>query len=347
MNTSEQLERETEETRAQISATLDELRARMSVGQVVDQLVDYASDSTGGMFFHNLRRQVANNPLPVVLMGAGLAWLAMSNRRPTNGVGVRRDSLSAGRAGNSLRETSHAWADQAKSASREWSESARESASDVRDAARAKVTSAADAASQTYQNATARAGDAAARLQGAARSAADSMMETASNTYEGAAEQASRASQKIKQSASHMRSNLADTTSSMKTFLNDQPLVLAGMGIAMGAIIGAALPSTTVEDELMGEESDKLKQKSAELAEGQMVKASAVAAHALDAAKQEAEEQDLVSAADDNASEPVKAERGDGELKEHGELKELDADEASVLPSAGGSPIPEHERNRH
>src|SRR2546430_17435755 len=75
MTYSEQLERETESCRRQLADTLDELRARMTPGEVVDQLVDYAKDTTGGLFFQNLRQQVANNPLPVPLMSAGFAWL--------------------------------------------------------------------------------------------------------------------------------------------------------------------------------------------------------------------------------------------------------------------------------
>jgi Protein of unknown function (DUF3618) len=41
-NQSEKLEREAGRTRAQLSETLDELRARMNPGQVIDQLIDYA-----------------------------------------------------------------------------------------------------------------------------------------------------------------------------------------------------------------------------------------------------------------------------------------------------------------
>ena len=43
---SEQLERDTQSCRDQLADTLDELRARMSPGEVVDQLVDYAQDSS-------------------------------------------------------------------------------------------------------------------------------------------------------------------------------------------------------------------------------------------------------------------------------------------------------------
>src|SRR5882757_10021284 len=91
MSTSEQLERETEEERARISATLEELRARMTPGHVVDRLVDYATESSGGMFFRNLRQQAVDNPLPVALVGAGLGWLAMAGRRHGSTSRMRSD----------------------------------------------------------------------------------------------------------------------------------------------------------------------------------------------------------------------------------------------------------------
>src|SRR3981081_2178091 len=101
MSTSEQFERETEEERARISETLEELRARMTPGHVVDRLVDYATDSSGGMFFRNLRQQAVDNPVPVALVGAGIAWLAISGRQ--------RDSTSraTGRQRNKA-QTHHA-----------------------------------------------------------------------------------------------------------------------------------------------------------------------------------------------------------------------------------------------
>ena len=75
MTDSKQLERETQSCRDQLTDTLDELRTRLTPGEVVDQLVDYAQDTTGGLFFEHLKQQVANNPLPVALVGAGFAWL--------------------------------------------------------------------------------------------------------------------------------------------------------------------------------------------------------------------------------------------------------------------------------
>src|SRR5579871_931859 len=79
MSSSAQLEREAEETRGKVVQTLDELRERITPGQLVDQCVDYAKASGGGDFARNLGRQMANNPLPVCLIGAGIAWLMLAS----------------------------------------------------------------------------------------------------------------------------------------------------------------------------------------------------------------------------------------------------------------------------
>lgn len=55
---------------------------------------------------------------------------------------------------------------------------------------------------------------------------------------------------------------VADQTTVLKGqfdhLLQEQPMVLAALGIALGAALGAALPSTHKEDQLMGARSDRL-----------------------------------------------------------------------------------------
>src|SRR2546422_11340007 len=82
---SELLEREAEARRAQLAQTFDELRARVTPGHVLDRLVDYATDSQSTDFFRNLRDQTVANPLALGIVGAGLAWLMLSNGRPARG----------------------------------------------------------------------------------------------------------------------------------------------------------------------------------------------------------------------------------------------------------------------
>src|SRR2546430_3469227 len=112
MSTSEQLERETEEERARISETLEELRARMTPGHVVDRLVDYATERSGGMFFRNLRQQAVENPVPIALVGAGLGWLAMAGRRHGSmSPDVSRTADKIGAAGDMVADRARKTAD--------------------------------------------------------------------------------------------------------------------------------------------------------------------------------------------------------------------------------------------
>ena len=78
---SEQLEQEAEVTRWRLSQTLEELRGRMTPGQAVDQLLDYTRNGPAGEFLRNLGREVRENPMPLVLIGIGIAWLMIASSR--------------------------------------------------------------------------------------------------------------------------------------------------------------------------------------------------------------------------------------------------------------------------
>jgi hypothetical protein len=79
---SEQLERGTAQTRAHLAETLDELRLRLTPGRVVDQLIDYAREPPMANYLRTLTREIQENPLPLLLIGIGIAWMVIgSNRR--------------------------------------------------------------------------------------------------------------------------------------------------------------------------------------------------------------------------------------------------------------------------
>src|SRR5215217_4424387 len=72
--TSAELQREIELQRDKVENTIDEIQAKVSPGQLVDELLAYTKGS-GGEFVSTLQRQVTANPLPVALLGVSLAWL--------------------------------------------------------------------------------------------------------------------------------------------------------------------------------------------------------------------------------------------------------------------------------
>jgi hypothetical protein len=99
---SEQLEQQSRQTRARISETVDTLRDRMTAGQVIDQIADYAQYGPVAEFLRNLGREVRDNPLPVALIVTGVAWLmiasSLSSRARREVYIVERDAGPARRS---------------------------------------------------------------------------------------------------------------------------------------------------------------------------------------------------------------------------------------------------------
>ncbi len=83
---SEELEREAQRTRGQLTLTMQELCARMTPGRLVDQMIDYARDGPAADFLRNLGREITENPLPLVLIGIGVAWLMVASSRTSRAV---------------------------------------------------------------------------------------------------------------------------------------------------------------------------------------------------------------------------------------------------------------------
>jgi hypothetical protein len=285
----ELLEREAEARRTQLAETIDELRARVTPGHVLDRLVDYATDSGGVDFFRNLRDQTVANPLALGIVGAGLAWLMLSNGRearrrhgaPYRGRARTYFADARERAGNAMGEAAAGTRDRVAEAARRASETAGsigatartakdaalETASSWRDAAGSTASSLRDTTSSTYEQAKSRVSETGAALGGAA-----------SSVYGGVTQSAGRTAAGMRAFAT----GTATTSRDMFDFCCEQPLVLAGLGIALGAAFGAAFPSTDTERQLMGEASDELKEQTRAFATEQYEKSRSTAEAVLD-----------------------------------------------------------------
>ena len=68
----------------------------MTPGRVVDQVIDYTRDSPAAEFFRNLGREVRENPMPLVVIGIGIAWLLLaSNRTSRAAIAAAADNLAS------------------------------------------------------------------------------------------------------------------------------------------------------------------------------------------------------------------------------------------------------------
>jgi ElaB/YqjD/DUF883 family membrane-anchored ribosome-binding protein len=84
MTSSKDIEREAEESRAQLSSTLEQLRDRLTPGQIVDDMLT-GSGAGARAFVGNLGTTIRDNPLPSLLIGAGV--LMMMTGAPSMGFG--------------------------------------------------------------------------------------------------------------------------------------------------------------------------------------------------------------------------------------------------------------------
>jgi hypothetical protein len=80
----EEIQADIARTRGDMDATLHAIEQRLTPGQLVDQGLDYLRSSGANEFVSNLGGSVKSNPLPVALVGVGIAWLmATGNRKPS------------------------------------------------------------------------------------------------------------------------------------------------------------------------------------------------------------------------------------------------------------------------
>ncbi|MCL4768703.1 MAG: DUF3618 domain-containing protein [Hyphomicrobiaceae bacterium] len=280
-------EREVERARADLSHTLDALRDRLSFGHIFDEVRTQVMGSNGGEFVSNLSRQVRDNPMPTALIGLGVLWLMMSERdraagrshavrvypgmpearggRPgADGIGERAQQAAA-QMGMTVQET----AEQGGVSLREAGERAKES-----------VRTTAAGAGESMR--------AMAGAVGEQMSVAGDTMRTAAGS---AREYGAEAAHMAGESASQLRER---TMQGFNTMLEQQPLVLGAIGVALGAVVGAMLPITRIEDEYMGETRDQLRDAIAEQGGQLYEKGKVTATEVYRSAAEEARAQGLM-----------------------------------------------------
>ncbi|NUT15472.1 MAG: DUF3618 domain-containing protein [Cupriavidus sp.] len=209
---SEQIQSDIERTRRELDRTLTLLERRLEPRRLVDQGVDYLRDNGAREYLSNLGRSAREQPLPLALVGVGLAWMMMTNGRA--GTGTYADRLSPDESAGA-----------AASRAGEGMEALRSRAGELGNAVTSAVEQTRNAAQRTTQSLSEAADAARAR---AAR----------------VGEATRHAGQRLHSGYDHL--------------VNEQPLALGAIGLALGAVLAAAAPRTRQEDEWLGGSSDRL-----------------------------------------------------------------------------------------
>jgi ElaB/YqjD/DUF883 family membrane-anchored ribosome-binding protein len=217
------LEREIDQTRANMDRTLGALERKFSPGQLLDQAMEFAREN-GGEFANNLGRSVKENPVPALLTAVGIAWMVASSNRPKPSLAdayddrYARDDLNA----SGFDDTGY-----------------EDDAGDQKEGLT-------DKAQRLKASAEGSLSDAGQRAKSAAERARQKLASTKDTVSAG-----------LRRSSGTAQLQTQRVREGFNSLLTEQPLLLGALGIAVGAAIGAVLPATEQEDRLFGSARDK------------------------------------------------------------------------------------------
>jgi ElaB/YqjD/DUF883 family membrane-anchored ribosome-binding protein len=205
-----------DQDRAALAQSIEALRDRLTPNVVLEDALDYARANVGP-YAQALEGAVRANPMAAILVGAGVAWLALGRRsapEPAAAVMGSDWMTHADRLRDvailELDEIDHETAHPAEVASH-----------------RAGVLSSLATATRAAM---------LRGLDGLSHEAQDSILAARESAYAARIAVARQAGRVIE----------------------DRPLLAAGIGMAIGAAVGAALPGTATEDRLLGPDRDRL-----------------------------------------------------------------------------------------
>src|SRR5690349_13507003 len=98
--TSAEIEREAERARARVADTANSIRNKLTAGQLIDQFSGMFSGGDLAKGLGNLKSQVRDNPLPLTLVGAGIALLAFGARSASHASSSRSYYSGSGSYGS-------------------------------------------------------------------------------------------------------------------------------------------------------------------------------------------------------------------------------------------------------
>jgi ElaB/YqjD/DUF883 family membrane-anchored ribosome-binding protein len=216
----DEIQADIERTRAHLNETLSAIEQKLTPSQLIDQGFDYLRHSGAREYVSNLGESAKQEPIPLALVGIGLAWLMLSNGR-SPGTARTRGTV-----------------DEVSGRAREMASSVADSARSTMDSVRDKMSSAADSVRSTFSG---------------LRDSASRTSQRISESTHAARERASQVSATARDGAVRMREGY-------DRLVHDHPLALGALGLAVGALLAAGAPRTRQEDRLMGDTSERMKE---------------------------------------------------------------------------------------
>lgn len=280
-------------TRARMSETVDQIQARLAPEHLKQQAQDAIREATIGRIEEmtmtveqkarnwrsGLVHTIRENPVPAALVGIGLGWLLMSGRDGDDDYPAYYQERN-GRHYNGGSDYRPYYAHYPREEQGRM-ESARMRAGEAIDTAQERV------GEMTQQ--------AQERVSSLAHEARDQVRETADQLSDRADHLTQEARARAEEMRFQTRMGMYRAKRTFSDTLEENPMAVAAVALAAGALVGIALPSTPVENRWMGETRDRVMDEARTMAQDTVERVKHVAQEAeqaaVDTAKRTAEEE--------------------------------------------------------
>ena len=302
----EELRRDSEQSRAQLATTVDRLREqiadtaediryKVSPENIKAEVSGFISQKTHG-WMDALKQQAMDNPMQAIAAGTAIAVPAL---RLARGFPLPLLMIGAGLALSSKTVRDHAAeaaspgiekareiVDEATDRAQSLGDSMRKAMSHAERQAAGVANEAQETAGAMTDTATGMAND----LRGRAAQTADAVSNKVRAGMDAASEMAKEQIERVRSTATNAASAAPATASKV---IRDNVALIGGLGVAIGAIIAASLPSTRVEASVAGKASDHVKRAAGSVAQSGFEAAKDTVLSAADAAAKRISEADL------------------------------------------------------
>lgn len=274
LSETDRIESDLARTRARMDERLEQLQDHLIPKQMLNDAFGYFQGGDGAEFTSDLISRAKANPIPVALVGVGIAWLMASG-----------SSASAARLSAPRHDDLEARLRIAEGNVYRFDDDDDDSYTSRLDEARGKVLGIARTASDTAASYARRIKDATGSLSESVRSQAQEL--TSQLGGSGRAQSAGNDNQEGRTMARSARETLTSITSN--------PLALGGFAAVVGLVAGALLPTLDEEEAALGSVATKVRTAGRDLAQDVVDRGGRIANETLDAVKGSAEAHGLTS----------------------------------------------------
>jgi ElaB/YqjD/DUF883 family membrane-anchored ribosome-binding protein len=243
----DRIEADLNQSRHRLNDTLEALGQKLSPGQMVDEVLGLAQGQAGE-FAGKLGRQVKDNPLPTLLIAAGVGMLLLNRNQSGANSNVSADDWQHERRYRSLEEA-------------RWStpRNIGESDSDYEERVHHVYAKTLDLKQK--------AGEAVHEFKDRVKRTVEGVKANAEGARERMAHVLSDAKHSVQDQARKLGSAASNARHSAENFYDDSPLAAGAIALAVGALIGSATPLSRPERETLRGVADKAAAAGADLAE--------------------------------------------------------------------------------